>query len=352
MSTGEPDEPCRIELSGNSRAYVAVVRRAARVCLPEEMTIEFPGLGEVVLRSEVLAVDAAWIASVRQSCDETSIECAGGTALLLVERGLALHTVSSILGCEGVIAAGALSRVERGILQGVLAALCARMGLGPEVRLCATAGQVLLSDPIAVEFRVEMRGGSGRAWLCASVEFLTEVPIPEAASSWQASLPIRLELGRTRVLVSELAAAREGDAVLFEGIAAWPVAGPWPVRIRRGETVVPACLRRDGSIAIAGTEVDGKARGDAVRTRGRTARTSVGSAAMDGAGRAVTDAEVAAEVGRLEGATMTGLLRGTPLGRNWEDPILLRVDDAPWAEGEMVAIGGEFAVRIRRMLAG
>jgi flagellar motor switch/type III secretory pathway protein FliN len=62
-------------------------------------------------------------------------------------------------------------------------------------------------------------------------------------------------------------------------------------------------------------------------------------------------ADVTAEIGGLRGVSLGALLGEVPLDLRRSDPILLRVDDVPWAEGELTAIDGALAVRITRMMA-
>jgi flagellar motor switch/type III secretory pathway protein FliN len=314
-----------------------------RVCLPEEISIELPRLGLLVLRPQVLDIEAtpAWIVDVRHSCEEVSVECSGGAALLIIERGSACFAVNAMLGYEMAAVAGPLSRIERGILQGMLVALSAHLGLPPDVRL--RAGQAPVLDLVAIEVSLRMRGVTGRAWVCASEDFLTKslaLKTPEPAQA-----TIRVELGCTRVPVSELAAAKEGDAVVFDGASALSVTAPWPVQIRRGKAAIPAYLYPDGTLAIAG----GNGNGSAEKADRPSCPTISDSVA--GSAKKVSCLDVTAEIGCLRGDALAGLLKNhVAMGRG--DPILLRVDETPWAEGEIVAIEGELAVRITRRLAG
>ena len=314
------------------------------------MSIQLPGLGHLVLRAQVLESEAtpAWIADVRQSCEEVSVVCAGGAALLLVDRGFALHAVNAILGCEFVAAAGPLSRIEHGILQGTLAALSAHLGLPPDVRLCADGCQAPLLGPIAIEVSLRLRGVTGRAWVCASEEFLTKSLTMQKPEPAQAT--VRLELGCTRVPILELAEAKEGDVVVFDGVVALSATDPWPIRLIRGKAAIPASLRPDGTLAGAGG--DGAASGSATKDERPSWRAPAISDSAAGTARNGRCADVTAEIGCVRGAALAGLLCNRPLGLGRSDPILLRVDETPWAEGEIVASEGDLAVRITRRLAG
>jgi hypothetical protein len=160
-----------------------------------------------------------------------------------------------------------------------------------------------------------------------------------------------LEIGRTRVPLSQLAAATAGDVVVFDEVAALSAADPWPVRIRirARDVVVSASLRPDG--ILAGGEADDL---DIVtQAERRWARIPAQThSAQSSPAKADASAEIFAEFGRFGGSALAGLLRGDPLDRGRGDPIVLRLADTPWAEGRIVAFDDALAVRITRKLAG
>lgn len=356
VNTSEPEEPPQAGTRYDLRERRALVRQAMRFCLPEEMSIQLPGLGLFVLRPQVLEIEAspAWMADVCPSCEALSMECSDSAALLLIDRGAALNVVNAVLGYEVAAAAAPLSRIERGILQGALAALSVHLGLPPGVHLRTDGDQAALLDPITLEVSWRLRGGIGRAWVCASEEFLVKILTLKTPDRTPGQATVQVELACTRVPVSELAEAKEGDAVVFDGASAWLATEPWPVQIRRGKTVLPASLRPDGTLAIAGEDCYA-ACGSATKDE-RPAWRSSSDSAIGAAGKALC-AEVTAEIGRLRGVALAEeLLRthaseGTPV-LDRSDPILLRVDGIPWAEGEKIAIEGGLTVRITRRLAG
>jgi hypothetical protein len=353
VNPGEPEEPLQTGPNHDFPEHRVLLRQVMWFCLPEEMSIELPGLGLLVLRLQVLDVEAtpAWIADVRQSCEEVSVKCAGTAALLLIDRGTALSVVNAILGCEMVAAAAPLSRIERGILQGALAALSAHLCLPPEARLCADEGQASLKGPIPIAVSLRLRGVAGRAWVCASEDFLTKCLTLESPELAQAE--VQVELGCTSVPVSEMAAAKEGDVVVFDGASALSATAPWPVQIRRGKTAIPASLHPDGTLAIANEASDVATRGSAVKADRSSWRAPTLSDSAAGAAKKASCVEIAAEIARLRGSALARIILGKrPLDVGRSDPILLRVDETPWAEGEIVAIEGELAVRITRRLAG
>jgi len=348
VNTGEPEEPQQAGPRHDVPEHRVLLRQVLRFCLPDEMSIDLPGLGMLVLRPHVLDVEAtpAWIADVCQSCEEVSVKCASGAALLLIDRGTALSVVNALLGFEMVAAAAPLSRIERGILQGVLMALSTHLCLPPEARLCADGGQSSLKGPIPIAVSLRLRGVTGRAWVCASGDFLTKCLTLESPALAQAEFQV--ELACTSVLVSEMAAAKEGDAVVFDGATALSATTPWPVQIRRGKIAIPASLRPDGTLAIASGASD-----SAVKAERSSWRAPTISDSATGATKKASCVEMTAEIARLRGAALARIILGKhPLDIGRSSPVLLRVDETPWAEGEVAAIEGELAVRITRRLAG
>jgi hypothetical protein len=276
------------------------------------------------------------------------IERAGTEALLLVEKGFALHTVNTLLGHAPAISDGPLSRIERGLFHGVLAASCARLGFISTVGLCAEERETPDSDSIVIEASVGLRGGAGRAWLCASAEFLVHILATQAPASKKPSAMLCLELARTLVPVAQLAAATAGDGLVFDEVAALPAADPWPIRIRNGGAVVSASLRPDGILASG--DVDDL--GIVTQAERRSARIPTPSDPAKFSPGSTDTVEIVAELGRLQGASLARLLGGAPLDWVRGNSILLRLADAPWAEGEITAHDDAFAVRITRKLAG
>lgn len=323
-----------------------LVRQVMRVCLPRERAVELTGLGTLILRPAVHAIDADRLSHIRRSCEEALIECAGTSALLLVEGAFALGAVNAILGCQSATAARSLSRIERGILHGLLATLSARLGLSSTVRVCPEDRRTAMSDSIVIEISLRLREATGRAWLCATDEFLARMLTTQSMSVGCSSTAVCLDLGRTRVPVSELADAREGDAVVFDGVAALVAEDPWPVHFRLGDCSAPASLRSDGVVVGEGT--DGRDCGASTKVEQRATIPLARPDAVVGD----PGGEVTAVLARLDGVALVGLLGGAPLAQGRGQSVLLRLEDAPWAEGEIFAVDGEFAVRITRKLAG
>ena len=183
--------------------------------------------------------------------------------------------------------------------------------------------------------------------MCASDAFLAKILTTHAHRPGQVQTKVFLELGRTWLPASELAGANEGDVVVFDGVAALPLLDPWPANIHRGDVVIPVSLRADGVVAAAVSGGDARDRRRTTTFEQGPVRSSSGLAPM----KAEACAEIAAEIGRLGSAMLASLLCGVPLDEGRGDAILLRRSGATWAEGEILAVDGELAVRITRKLA-
>jgi hypothetical protein len=333
---------------GDLRGRVALVRQVIRGCLPGEVTANLSSLGDLVLRPAVRD-DAPWLSNLRGSCEEALIECGGAAAVLLVENGFARHAVNGVLGHEPAITAGSLSRVERGLLHGVLALLSARLDVPISVGACSAERQAPASGSVVIEASLQLRGGTGRAWVCASVEFLAQILANQSPTSEKPSATICLELARTRVPASQLAEANAGDVVVFDEVDARPAMEPWPVGIRTGDTLVQAALRPDGVLTSPAVEEPGSVAHDKRRTACASTQSDQATtkpSPLEGW------AEIRAEIGTFQGGSLARLLCGAPLDGGRGSSTLLRMADTPWAEGEVVALDGAFAVRIKRKLVG
>jgi flagellar motor switch/type III secretory pathway protein FliN len=279
------------------------------------------------------------------------VECAGTGALVVVESAFALHTVNAILGSEPVAMVRPLSRIERGLLHGALAALSARLGLLPGVRVCAGEATTPTPDGLVIEVRLCLHDVLGRAWVCAPIEFLARMLTSLAPMLDASQTQVAIELGRTSLLLSELADADEGDVLVFDGVAALSEEAAWPVQIRRGEAVAPALMRPDGVLVVAGGVAQNGDLGTITKVEARAVRSGLKSGPLDDAS-ANSGVEVAAEIGRLQGAELVELLRGEAPDIDRRHPLLLRRNGTAWAEGELLASDDSLAVRIKRKLGG
>jgi hypothetical protein len=351
MGPGEQDDHLGIGAGCRPCQRLALARQVMRVCLPEETTIRVPGLGEVVFRPAVLDKDAAWTANLRRSCEVVWAECAGTGAQLLLESGLALHLVNAILGFDPVAVARPLSRIERGLLHGALAALSAGLGIPPVVRVCAGEVPTPNPDSLVIEATLGLGKVLGRAWVCASIEFLAQMLTSQASTAEAATVQVALELGRTSLPPSELAGASAGDVVVFDGVAALSQEDAWPVQIRRGDAVAPALLRPDGVVVVAGDVALAGDTGTITKLEGSAVQSGRRSGQLGSVDES-SNVEVAADMGQLRGAALATVLLGEPPRVGRSQPILLRWNGTAWAEGVLLAVDSALAVRIRRKVAG
>jgi hypothetical protein len=275
----------------------------------------------------------------------------------MVERGLALGLVNAVLGLPMPVVIRPLSRIERGILEGMIAALLSMLALAPAIRLVAGDRAVTELASLSIGISAEMRGLAGHAFLCGADEFFERAWAAQGASleAGKVLAMLRVEVAHTRLSRSELGALLEGDAIVFEEFGALLPSDPWPVQVRLGEVVVPARAFPNGSITIE----DGVA-----AQAGHDARTRFEGPAASGVGLASelatqsregsVSVEITAELGtiRIGEADRAGLLRDLRIGIARPKQIHLMIGDTSWAEGEILALGGEFAVQVTRKLAG
>ncbi len=330
----------------------------ARVCLPGPTTVPLPGLDALAVRCRVVASEAArpWIQDEGRSCECVFLECGASFAELMVERRLALGLVATLLGSPVPVVIRPLSRIERGILEGMIAALLSRLALAPAIRLAARDRTEADLASFSLGIFAEMPGLAGRAILCGTEVFFERAGAAQGASLEPGNVlaTLRVELAHTCLSRSELAALSEGDAIVFEEFAALLPSDPWPVQVPLGEVVVSARAYPDGSITIE-DGVAGQASHDARARFEGPAAGGVGLPASELPTRPREGSvEITAELGtiRIEEADRAGLLSDLSIGRARPRQVHLMIGDTSWAEGEILALGGEFVVRVTRKLAG
>jgi len=282
------------------------------------------------------------------------VDRAGNAGSVAIDRWLALGIVAATLGMPAPIALRRLGPVERGVLGGHLASLLARweqsiaIDLGDGERGQARAEASL----IAVAVRAEAAGTSGIVRIQAPGEWLAlgKQPVSPHASELRATAGriatvASVELARTTLWTAELAGARVGDAVVFDGTAS-PGEGEPPVELRIGDQSAPARLSPSGQLVLAGG-FEAVVKGTGAMTADRD-KTDAGSAEV----LAAAPIEIVAEVGRivLRGDEVLALGEGSvlSLGRPGTTVDLV-VGGRAWARGELVNVDGELGVRITEL---
>jgi type III secretion system YscQ/HrcQ family protein len=284
----------------------------------------------------------------------------GRTGSVAIDRWLSLAIVAATLGMPAPIALRRLGPGERGVLGGHLVALLARWG-----RTIAQSIAIDLGDsgrvegdapPTAVVVRAEAAGAAGTVSIQAPAAWLALGKAVPARSNWLPETELRaaaerlatvasVELASTTLRFAELAGARAGDAVVFDG-AAWPGEGDRLVALRLGDRAAPARLSADGRLALAGRfEAVVKGTGPMTDDRDEAARDSAEVLAA-------APIEIVAELGRivLRGDEVLALGEGSVLafGRPGTTVDLV-VGGRTWAHGELVNVDGELGVRITEL---
>jgi hypothetical protein len=314
-------------------------------CLPDA-SATLARLGKVVARPQRTAWVSGRAGRPPSSAVAVPTDIAGYSVLVLLERMLALSTVSLVLGQAEPVAEGPLTRIEIGILHGVLALSAGRLVPAlrrhPEIERPPTADQ-----SIELELAVTVGGFSGPAWVRASWRFFHDLLAEVYRAQPSAQGQLHIEIGRTEVSSSALASAETGDTVVFDEVAPAPVVGDWAVTLRRNGQSLPAVLRPDGSLGPA-SQAPAHASQDE-----RTGSLSDGRS-TPGPPPASPFHTVAASLRPigLGEIPMAAFLRGMPFGPVRTEVVTLLVDDVRWAEGRLVELDGALAVRITRKLPG
>jgi hypothetical protein len=340
MSTRpESDVASDVDDTRPPRVLASAAYLWARLCLPAEVAVNL-ATTELTVRPRLVAREtyASRLDDGGFSGEAVALDVAGRPGVLLVERGTALGLVNFVLGLSLPVLTGPLSRVERGVLEGTIATVLARLGLPGMVRLRGRAHQHPPTGSLALELSVRLRGESGSAWLIAGddalehLNTLTPARGPESAP-W-------LELVSTRLPAREMACAEVGDQVVFDENPALSASMPWPARVLwRGNAAAVHWLTDGSVVAWEGAAEPPTA---AIPTRPeRVAAARNG----DSAGRA-QDAWV-----EIHAGTACPSLVGAgprPLVIPRAQPILLKADGEDWAYGNITEYHGEFAAMIAR----
>jgi hypothetical protein len=249
--------------------------------------------------------------------------------VLLIERRTALGLVNAVLGLSPPRLAGPLSRIERGVLEGLVATVLARLGLAGWVGLVDRAPPPTGSFSIALSLGL----GSESGWACmmASDEALTSLAASVDAGRHEAPW---LEVASTGVPAREVAGAEPGDKVVFDETTALSATNDWPARaIWRGR----------------GAGVEWRTDGTVVARQGAEPHQLMRLTSCD-ANKADSFAMVEISAG-ADCASLANAGR-QPLFVSRADPIVLKVNGRVWACGSPAEVDGAFAVVITRKTSG
>jgi hypothetical protein len=330
------------ESTSDPAGHFAFTRFILGLCLPGEVAMRLAGLGNVVVRPQLLhrMSGMAALEGGRSAGEVVALECSGQPGLLAVESRLAAGLVNGVLGLEMPPIAGLLSRIERGVLEGVLATLLAQCGLAPGIRLRDRAIETAPAVPFVMAFSVDVRGETCHAWLAASEEFLRSAWANRAPSP---TVVPWLEMAATTVSKTEMAGACLGDRVVFDETAALAPDEAWPVFVRWGENVVRARWLPDG-LVLPEEGCPRVSTGEVSTRSDRRGSSPFAPVTAPGVAQAEITACVICPAIDATGRTPLVVPRG--------EPVLLKAGDQRWASGDIAQLDGSFAVRITRKLAG
>jgi hypothetical protein len=305
-------------------------RLIARVRIPEEMAVGGPV--RAVVRPRLLETSATQaLAGGGISGESVWLTCGGCASQLIVEPPLAVGLVSRALGLAAPALGGPLTRIERGVLLGVLSEMLSRQALSPEVRLSEEGQVAAIAELTGIALSVDLGGQSGQAWLLATSSLL------DALCARQGDGFARLELATTTIPGSDLATAVVGDRIVFESSAP-STDDAWTVTLCCQERSCPARWRADGLVVPA----EGREAADTVR--GRRADLEGGS------GHGPPAAGIAIAAWTAE--PLARLAWGDPLVIPRSRAVVLCAAGTVWGEGQMGESDGALAITITRLLSG
>jgi hypothetical protein len=297
-----------------------------------DIAIELPRLGQRTMRVALAteAEVAPALAEARASGQTICLSCQGLAARLVVDGCMAMDFVHAVLGLPDSLPGGHLSRIERGILHGLLAHLMTRLGFGPELVLHGLADEQLTADVHTWVISTVAPARSGHAFLQAGQEFVRHA-LDSRRTMTGASIG-RVVLAQTTVAAAAIAGAEPSDMVVFDGTDAFADGASWPAQVRVGRHDVAVVMGRDGELGL--------------RSDDREA-TSASRESDDGA-----DPEVTAEFAELRSQDLAALICGRTIKLDRAADVLVCRAGKRWGEGRLCSLQGTFAVRISRLFRG
>jgi type III secretion system YscQ/HrcQ family protein len=360
--------PIDLESLPRVGAREAALGRAAAwalAALPSAAEVAVAALGPVVLRYAGLD-DRGPAAAAEQVA--FGLARARGAGRILVPVTFARKLLAAALGSGEPPAPRRLGTGERGLLAGLLASVID--GLGGDLSLSLLSPPALASSPLIdgalrIAIDVATAAATGRVALEIPPEWIRDATDETRWRERARALPVTvgLELARTSLRRGELAALEVGDGVVFDGCAAVAATPgvPWPLALGIGDHETRATCSADGGIRLEGAFRRVRAPAARLLGSGQKEKTmerppaTIDSAAV----LAAAPVEVIAELGRLtlRGEEVLALAPGVVIALGGARPsaVALRVGGEIWAEGELVNVDGELAVRVtalRRPLDG
>jgi hypothetical protein len=321
---------------------VEATHLVVQLCLPAQARLSLPRVGPLTVQARLLtgALALAWQAPGDREAHDVGLACGGEAARLVLESRLAVGLVNAVLGLAAPPFAGPLTRIEGGVLAGLLATLAASLGLAPQLRVGVPSGAGPWST--VMELSVGLGGESGRAWLVAPARFLELAwlawkPGPRARAP-------RLELATTSVARLEMAGASPGDKVVFDGAPALRAGDDCPVRVEWGGRRAPAWWLADGRLVLRDDDQVAAATAT-VATLPDCAPRPAADPAEFASGPAIAEVVAGLHCQAFDPA------RPESLAVSRGEKVALEVDGSRWAEGELGEVDGRLAVTITRMLA-
>lgn len=308
----------------------------ARLLSPTEMGLVLPRVGTMRLRLAYLDPEDA--ALVPRGGPGVEVFEGGETdgPAVVIESTFARHLVDRLLGRPLAPLPSPLSRIERGLLAGLVVVASSRLGLclGIDAKANAASPSQLDRQGLCLRLSMAIAEHEGLVWLHASQSCVERCLRNAPAWARIASTQLRFELARTEVPRADALAAAVGDVVAFDETRAISAASPLALSLGHGQSQkrVGVVLGSDGCFRP-------DPRGDP-------------TVPLDAsAGECAERTQVVAEVGGWrEAAAEPGTSAADPSPLTCAR-ILLRLGEVDWAEGQPCDLAGRLGVRLTRKLS-
>jgi hypothetical protein len=338
--------------SGQAGAVLSLARLWAR--LPSLATIPLKKIGEVQLEPDLITLVDELAQPQLEGMAWFQLGRATEQAWVGVTLNACHRLIRPVLGGAAPQTIRPLSSGETGLMAAFVFAGLQSLGLAHHVTVAPSGGPPLGRRHLLLGAALRGEGGTdGRVLFVGPWAWLGEWPQPLTMPA-QDTVEACLELGRTAVPAADLETADLGDAIVFDGIAGMSPGDTWQANLVLGDQLAPARLDPEGNLSLEGSwsqHLWGAA--DSQDESGSPAPRP----AVVGPDPSVSlpHREVVAEIGRLSLSRndLVTLIKGEGLllGPRPSDQVLLRVDGQPWAEGGLVVLAGQLAIRILQWLA-